>query len=648
VSPVSPEMLARFARLPRNPAEVWQGGAVRIPAWIEKGPDGKPYRPWGAFWVSLRTGVVQEKSASDGGVPAPDLMLEALLEFGLKRELAGCRPNRIEVADEALATHLRGALLNTGIAVSVTKDLAALKDVLAHLAEHMSGKPLPPCAMDGSGVTVDRVRAFAAAASDFYRAAPWRHLSDEDLVHVESPVAAGLRHLTVLGGAGETFGLGFYENPGDFESLFDARDPEEYFEQRGKWAVLYGPIMDLSLHDADLWEEHALPAAGDQAYPVAVWFGPGGEIRRPDAGTLADLEGLLLTLAATGEDEMDQGRWSKEVRTSDGPKTVTLCLPELLEPLDAPPTTRPGRIPDRRAMERVTTDIERFMAESNFRSVEEANAAIQERFVGRPMGAMPSTTTTPLEKAQEIMYRAFDARGRRRIQLARKALEVSPDCADAYVLLAEEATAPEAALDFFRQGIAAGERAMGPDVLRDDVGHFWGIGKTRPYMRARMGLAQCLQEMERTDEAISHYQDLLRLNPNDNQGVRDVLLPLLLVTGRNAEAGALLGQYADDASATWKYGWALWAFRQEGDSPAAQNRLREAIKTNRHVPKYLTGKAENPEMLPDSYSFGSQEEAVLCAEDLAEAWQATPGADRWLLSFASKPKPKRKSKGRRR
>jgi tetratricopeptide (TPR) repeat protein len=645
MSPVSPDMLARFARLPRNSAEVWQGGMARIPAWVEKGPDGKPYRPWGAFWVSLRTGLVHEKSEPEGGLPGPAVVLEALLEFGLKRELAGCRPSRIEVADEPLATYLRGVLTNAGVAVSLAKDLSAVQEVLAHLAQHMSGKPLPPNALDGSGVTVERMRAFADAARDFYRAAPWRYLSDEDLVHVESPVLTGLRHLSVLGGAGHTFGLGFYEKPEDFERLFDARDPEEYFDQQGKWAVLYGPIMDLSYGDADLWEAHGLSVAGDDAYPVAVWFGPGAEVRRPDARTLTDLEALLLALAATGEDEIDQGRWTKAVQTIDGQRTVTLCLPELLEPLDASPRARPGRIPDRRATERTMAEMERFMAESNLQNVEEANAAIQERFVGRPMDTIPSTAATPLEKAQELMYRAFDARGRRRIQLTRKALEISPDCADAYVLLAEEAVTPEASLDLYQQGIAAGERAMGPDVMRDEVGHFWGIVSTRPYMRAKMGLAHCLEEMERTDEAIGHYQDLLRLNPNDNQGVRVILLPLLLATGRDAEAGALLGQYADDASATWKYGWALWTFRRGGDSPAAQDRLREAIKTNRHVPKYLIGKAEKPEMLPDSYAFGSPEEAVLCAEDLADAWQATPGADRWLLTFAPKRKtgaPKRR------
>ena len=632
-------MLARFARLPRNPAEVWQGGIVRLPAWVEKGPDGKPYRPWGAFWVSLWSGRVNQKMNTETGANDPALLLDALLEFGVNREMAGCRPSRVEVANEDLGAYLRDALADAGVAVSVKKDLGTLTEVLAHLAAHMRGKPLPPNAMDGSGVTVERMRGFAAAAHDFYRAAPWRHLSDEDLVHVESPIAKGLRHLTVLGGAGQTFGVGFYETPREFEALFASPDPETYFERHGKWAILYGPVSDMSFGDADLWEEHGLPVAGDQAYPVAVWFGPGGEVRRPDARTLADMEGVLRALAATSEDEIDAGRWSKDVETADGRRTVTLCLPDLLEPLDAPPKSHPGRIPDRRAMERAMSDVERFMAESNFQNVEEANAAIQARFVG-PMDAVTSTATTPLEKAQDLMYRAFDARGRRRIQLARKALELSADCADAYVLLAEEAVDPNASLDLYRQGIAAGERAIGPDIMRDEVGHFWGIVKTRPYMRAKMGLAHCLQKMNRTEEAISQYQELLRLNPNDNQGVRDVLLPLLLVVGRDADAGALLAQYADDPTAVWQYGWALWTFRKEGDSAAARRRLRDAVRANRHVPRYLTGTAAMPDLLPESYSLGSVEEAILCADELIDAWRKTPGAVPWLLAAPLKKPPK--------
>jgi tetratricopeptide (TPR) repeat protein len=626
--------------------EVWQGGLVRMPAWIEQEPDGKPYRPWGAAWVSLRTGRLNQLIEPAPGAHDHGLALEALVEFGLRKSMAGCRPERIEVADEALAASLREIVGDSGTAISVVGQLPAVRAALNSFAEFTTGRPLPPDAVDAPGVTVERMRAFAAAAEAFYRAAPWRYLSDEDLLRVEAPeVDPGLRYLSVLGGAAVTYGLGFFRSPEELEMLLRARGPEDLMEGQDRWTLWFGDISELSFGDVELWEEHGLPVAGEAAYPSAVRWRADGEMERPDAGALADLEALLLALAATTEEEIDRGRWQKEVRTTDGPTTVRLSLPALLEPLDAPVRKRPAGIPDRRVMERAFAEIERFMAESNFQSLEEANAAIQERFMGRPIDEMPSTAVTPLEKAQDVMYRAFDARGRRRIQLAKHALELCPDCADAYVLLAEASSDPEAALDFYAQAVAAGERALGPAAFAEPAGEFWGPVRTRPYMRARLGLAQCLEELGREDEAVGHYKELLRLNPNDNQGVRDILLPLLLRRGDDAGAGALLQQYAEDVSATWKYGWALWTFRQEGNSPAAIERLREAIKTNRHVPRLLLKPEQMPHQMPDAYAFGSPDEAALCAVDLLEAWEQTPGAIPWLLSHAPPKKtgaPKRR------
>ena len=37
------------------------------------------------------------------------------------------------------------------------------------------------------------------------------------------------------------------------------------------------------------------------------------------------------------------------------------------------------------------------------------------------------------------MYRAFEASDAKQVELAREALQISPDCADAYVVLAEHA-----------------------------------------------------------------------------------------------------------------------------------------------------------------------------------------------------------------
>jgi tetratricopeptide (TPR) repeat protein len=642
-------LIARFTQLPRNPAEVLQGGLVRLPAWVEKGPDGRPYRPWAAIWVSLRTGMVHMKMEPESGTHDPGLALETLLEFSLNTKLAGCRPARLEVADEAVGAYVVRALGDDRLTFSVSADLPAVKQVLAHYGQAMSGGPLPPDGLDAPGMTIERMRAFGEAAKRFYLAAPWRYLTDEDLIHVEAPrVEPGLRHVTVLGGAGQVFGLGFFETPEDFEAVHADPDPETVMQGRSRWAVWYGPIQEMSFGDADLWEDRGLPVAGEQAYPVALRVGPDTQVVRPDATVLAYLEGLLLALAETSEGEIDQGRWTRQVQTLDGPKTFTFCVPSLLEPLDAPrPATR-GGIPDRRIMERFMAQVERFMAESDFEDLDEANRAMQDRFVGGPLDAIPSTATTPLEKAQDLIYRAVEARGRRRTQLARKALELSADCADAYVLLAEQASGAEAARDLYAQGVAAGERALGPRTFEEDAGHFWGMVRTRPYMRARFGLARCLEDLGQVDQAIGHYQELLRLNPNDNQGVRDVLLPALLAAGRDGEAGALLEQFDDDISASWQYGWALWTFRQEGDSERARERLRAAVRANRYVPRYLTGQAQWPGSLPASYAFGSDEEAVICAREVGDAWRATSGAVEWLTASASTPRRKLKPKGKAR
>lgn len=63
-------------------------------------------------------------------------------------------------------------------------------------------------------------------------------------------------------------------------------------------------------------------------------------------------------------------------------------------------------------------------------------------------------------KAQQVMYDAWDQTSpSTRLALAHKALAISPLCADAYVLLAEqEAQSAEEALEFYRKGVEAGEQ----------------------------------------------------------------------------------------------------------------------------------------------------------------------------------------------
>jgi tetratricopeptide (TPR) repeat protein len=237
-------------------------------------------------------------------------------------------------------------------------------------------------------------------------------------------------------------------------------------------------------------------------------------------------------------------------------------------------------------------------------------------------------------QAQEMMYDAWDAPdSRKRIALARQSLELSSNCADAYVLLVEEvANSLEEALELYRKGVEAGERSIGKKAFKEYTEHFWGLLETRPYMRARVGLAVCLWKLGQREEAVEHYQEMLRLNPNDNQGIRYILASCLLELARDEELSTLLKEHKDDASAAWAYTSALLIFRKSGDGKESCKALKEAIKSNKYIPVYLLGKKKLPRQLPDYVGFGDENEAVCYVSDNIGGWKATDGALEWLTT----------------
>ena len=212
----------------------------------------------------------------------------------------------------------------------------------------------------------------------------------------------------------------------------------------------------------------------------------------------------------------------------------------------------------------------------------------RERILGQLSGRARDADN-PLQQAQELMYDAWETPDPvERTELAEQALETSPDCADAWVLLAEEAAESlEQAIEFYQQGLEAGERALGAEMFAEDAGRFWGILQTRPYMRAREGLANCLWEVKKHDEAIGHYHAMLELNPVDNQGIRHILLTCLMNTRQYAAAWELINKYEEDVMAEWAYSRALLSFIENGDTPESRQYRAKAIVKNKHIPAYL-------------------------------------------------------------
>lgn len=633
-----PIALGRFKQLPQRSSEVWQGGLVRLPAWIDNqhDPDGPPYRPIGALWVSLRTGLVHVAMPSDDAPASPELALKALLEFGLKeaKSLNG-RPSVIEVRDPQLKTVLLAALAGLSTTVVVVDEQPAVADVLRNFETVAGDGHRFPGALEGTGVTVDQLRAFADAATIFFRSAPWRLLTNEDLIVVKAlEVPKGMRHVCVLGNGGQQFGLAFSESRQAFERMFD--DTRTTLPRRA-FGVTFGPLDELPFSDVDAWEDLALPVAGPHAYPLAADLRMDATMRRLDSKELAAAEALLRALAQTTEDELDSGSWRQSVQTCAGTLRLELTLPLLIEAeqggLIHP---RLGVMP--RLGERSSVRLARLFEGQSFESLDEANAAIdraQDQGVfEKPAALAAGRPLTRLEQAQELAYDAMEATGRLKIKLARRALALSEDCADAYVLLGETTSNLEEALDQYQRAVDAGVRAIGSDRFAELAGEFWGHLETRPYMRARLALAQALRELAREKEALDHYRELLRLSPNDNQGVRYVLLPTLLESHQHDEADRLLKEYDGDIQAMWPYARALRVFQVAGDSNRARAALTTAIRVNPHVMRYLLDPDAIPVDAPPHFALGSREEGAYAAESLQAAFEGTPGAFLWFARTA--------------
>jgi tetratricopeptide (TPR) repeat protein len=284
------------------------------------------------------------------------------------------------------------------------------------------------------------------------------------------------------------------------------------------------------------------------------------------------------------------------------------------------------------AMEQSMQQLLAAIESQGLDNIDDINDFLNSQLAGKPQKQSTKKSASKKEQAQELLYKAWESPDpNKRIQMAKAALELYPDSADAYNILAEHASAnlKETAY-YYKQGMLAGERDLGEDFFRENRGHFWGYVPTRPYMRAKKGYAETCAHMENQSEAIKHYKELLELNPNDNQGVRDLLLMAYIELEEWSQSAALIKQYDEDHSASFNYNRLLIEYGLHGLSAAMELLLKQAIKQNRHVPKYLSGKKKIPRNTPDYMGYGDDREAVVYAQFHHHFWQSKPELLRWL------------------
>lgn len=561
---------------------------------------------------------------------APDQVLERLLP-ALKHLAAGRRRSPrtqkipFQVEPQWLLEALQPELERLGFAPAFASDSAMVDSLLGAAikpqsaeSRHQPPAPLPgyftpstarddasapsggstpgqtlPALLTIPAITPDRVAALFSAAADFYRAAPWERLSADAAIGVHFTAEDAYRWALLIGAGGDPLtppGLLISESLADLQPFLTLIPAPDALPQGEIHVLTFEANTALPPSDMEAIREFGWETAADSAFPLLLTLKRWG-VERPNREEVARFEAVLRALPdfVIEQIEVDESGASLpveaeyEVQTAAGVVRITLVFPVQAE-------TRPL-----------------FPAGGNLR------------------------LTAAQKQAARLAHSAWqEPDPERQLSLARAALAQWPEAADALLVLAEAADDPAESVHLLERAAAAADRLLTPQAIETAGGDLWEVEAARPFLRARLALAEALETSGRPEDALRHYQALLQTGPSDPAGARYPALALLMRLGRDEEARRLLRHYHQDPRPEWRYSEALLAFRSQGDTPLARRLLADAVRANGRAPAYLTGARlfpSNPETGLQSYE---DEEAVEFALRSYPVWWSTPGAITWL------------------
>ena len=240
------------------------------------------------------------------------------------------------------------------------------------------------------------------------------------------------------------------------------------------------------------------------------------------------------------------------------------------------------------------------------------------------------------DRSQELVYEAYEQTASKGKKLVKQALELDPNNTDAYNYLASQEKNIDNAIKQYEKGIKAGEKVLGKKFFKEEKGSFWGMPETRPYMRAKAGLAHCFYAKNEVDKAIEIYEEMLELNPDDNQGIRYILSSLLLSKNDLTSFEQFIKTNEDEDCAVWNYNNALYNYKKSGKTAKSEKILLKAFNSNKFVIAYMLGYKEMPKEQPQYIGIGDENEAVSYVGDVWAIWEKTDGALDWLYDFKQK------------
>lgn len=245
--------------------------------------------------------------------------------------------------------------------------------------------------------------------------------------------------------------------------------------------------------------------------------------------------------------------------------------------------------------------LQEFLEKNNVKDINEANEKLQE-FIKMYNNGEIEYKNTPFDEAYEILEEAqYTKNEKEAIKLAKKAYKKSSDCFDAILFQCDLEENVIKRMKQLNDGLEFEKNRLTNEKYfdKENIGHFYGIFETRPYIRGLSIKAEYLLEEGKLRQAANICKEVLRLNENDNLGIRYLLM---VIYATLEEEKSMLDLYKKYPEEDLEMLFPLFAiYYKSGNDKKALEYLKRIDKCNSNFVKYFNGTIKQSKKVSSGY-----------------------------------------------
>ncbi len=287
--------------------------------------------------------------------------------------------------------------------------------------------------------------------------------------------------------------------------------------------------------------------------------------------------------------------------------------------------------------------LQEFLKNNNVKDIDEANEKLQE-FIKMYNNGEIEYKNTPLDDAYEILEEAQNARNEKEaLRLAKKAYEKSSECFDAILFQCDLEENEIKRMKLLDDGLEFEKNRLTKEKYfdKENIGHFYGVFETRPYIRGLAIKAEYLLEEGKLRQAANVCKEVLRLNKNDNLGARYLLMAIYATLEEEKDMLDLYKKYPEE---DLEMLFPLFAiYYKIGNDKKAKDYLNRIDKCNSNFVKYFKGTIKPSEKInPGYYSRGDSSEIFMYLERYDYLLITMPRLHEYVIENLMKSKKSKK------